>query len=106
MTIHQKFETKTAIKSTHTKCNGPASIVEKASIMGEDNTNWIWEDWLAKDEFHILAGVPGAGKSLSHLNSRPLFQRAGNGRQANRQKAEMFYSGLTKTTLGKLLSRA
>lgn len=39
-----------------------------ASDLEPESVHWLWNNWLAAGKFHILAGVPGTGKTTIALN--------------------------------------
>ena len=42
--------------------------LQAADTIQMEPINWLWEGWLAKNKFHILAGSPGTGKTTIALS--------------------------------------
>lgn len=49
--------------STKTRANGFSLVVRNASAITPRETEWLWTDYLAKGELHILGGHAAGGKS-------------------------------------------
>jgi putative DNA primase/helicase len=49
----------------------PADTIEMEPI------KWLWDGWLAKNKFHILAGSPGTGKTTIALSLAATISRGG-----------------------------
>lgn len=46
-----------------TKKNVDGIILTRAADIKVEPIQWLWDGWLAKGKFHILAGAPGTGKT-------------------------------------------
>ena len=38
-------------------------VLVSASALTPEPVRWLWQDWLARGKFHLLAGAPGQGKT-------------------------------------------
>lgn len=57
---------------------GPVAVaLQWARDVPDENPDWLWEGWLCKSVLHILAGVPGAGKTTLALDMAATISRGG-----------------------------
>lgn len=47
---------------------GPLVTLLRGSDIQPEPINWLWDGWLARGKFHILAGAPGTGKTTLALS--------------------------------------
>ncbi len=57
---------------------------------------WLWKNWLSLSKFHILAGMPGTGKTTIALNLAAIISRGGqwpDGTQCDSPGNVLIWSG-------------
>ncbi len=73
---------------------GKVNLINAAELTPEP-VQWIWEGWLAKGKFHLLAGDAGEGKTTLAINMAAIVSRGGtwpNGMRCNPAKV-IIWSG-------------
>jgi AAA domain-containing protein/primase-like protein len=49
----------------------------RASDITPESISWLWEGWLARGKYHVLAGVPGTGKTTIALFFAAIISSGG-----------------------------
>jgi len=57
--------------------NLPLVLILPATAFPPEDVRWLWPNWLARGKFHILAGVPGTGKTTLALTFAAIISRGG-----------------------------
>jgi putative DNA primase/helicase len=52
-------------------------MLQAADTISMEPIKWLWDGWLAKNKFHILAGSPGTGKTTIALSLAATISRGG-----------------------------
>jgi len=55
---------------------GKVNLISAAELIPEP-VQWIWEGWLAKGKFHLLAGDAGEGKTTLAIDMAARLSRGG-----------------------------
>lgn len=73
--------------------NEPVSDIVWMTDIKPENPEWLWEGWLCKKAFELLAGAPSAGKTNIALDFAAILSTGGqwpDGTRAERQKSLIF----------------
>ena len=82
----------TGLRSTGPVIEHVSDIVWMTDIKPE-NPEWLWEGWLCKKAFELLAGAPSAGKTNIALDFAAILSTGGtwpDGTRAERQRSLIF----------------
>lgn len=64
----------------------PVIQIECAQNIIPEAISWLWNGWLARGKFHLLAGAAGCGKTTLALNFAAIISQGGNFPEANSSK--------------------
>lgn len=62
-------------------------ILTRASSIKIEPIRWLWQDWLARGKFHLLAGAPGQGKTTIALGMAAAVSSGGRWPDGSRCEA-------------------
>lgn len=55
----------------------PSVTLIQSSSIEPENTNWLWDGWLAAGKIHVLGGAPGAGKTTIAIDLAATLTKGG-----------------------------
>lgn len=66
-----------SLRQVSQSAHGYSVILTQASRLTPQPIRWLWPDWLARGKLHLVAGMPGKGKTTLALEMAAIVTRGG-----------------------------